>query len=160
MELGGRGRVHDAPETDPCVGGSAHRAVLAGGVDARSDAPDRGQICCRPPGYGELGVLGEVTVPGPVAVLVEGSAVGADQDRAEGGVAVVERNAREFNTAAQMLEVGLAESHSAKVYDPVIDRRMCSADGSKCLGRGDRLRYARHNRGDLQGLENRLSFHT
>lgn len=56
-------------------------------------------------------MLGGVAAFDPVAVLEQRPAVGTDQDRAERLVIVLEGLARKLDTAAQTIEIVVAEGH-------------------------------------------------
>ena len=108
----------DAAESDPGVRGGAHRAVLAGGVDGGVRTLGRRQVGRRPPRDGELGMAGGVAVGDPVAVFEQCPAVRVDQDRAERLVAVVEGRPREFDAAAETVEVVVADGHRREFTQP------------------------------------------
>lgn len=46
-----------------------------------------------------------VVVSGPVVILIEAPAVGADQDGANGMMPVIERDTGEFDATTQMFEI-------------------------------------------------------
>ena len=72
--------VDDAPETDPTVGGCAHRAVLAGGVDGGGLALVGGHVGGGPACELELGVLRVVSACDVVVAFGEDGTVCRDED--------------------------------------------------------------------------------
>ena len=103
----------------PAVGGRAHRAVLARGVDGRTCAVARHHVRRCPAGQGELGVLRAVAgLHDAIAVLGQAATVGGDQDGPERLVARGERRLGQLDAAAQVLEVGFGEfgrAHALRV---------------------------------------------
>ncbi len=57
-----------------------------------------------------------VIVGDAIVVLVEGTALGVDQDRAKGAVPIVECGLGQFDAATQTLQIDLAHTHRAEVY--------------------------------------------
>ena len=108
--LGGDG-VHDPAQTHPPVGGRAHRAVLAGGVD-RAGGPDLRTERGRPLRHRELGVLGLVARSVVVAARPQHGAVRVDQHRPERSVPGLERLAGERHARPQVDQVLCRDRHA------------------------------------------------
>ena len=84
------------------MGGRAHRAVFARGVDGGAGALRGRQVFTRPAGQLELRMAGAVPGQHVVVVLEKDLAVGGDQHRAERLVADVDGLGGELDTPPEM----------------------------------------------------------
>src|SRR5690606_18534609 len=100
-----RAGVNYAPQAYPSVSGSAHGAMLTGGVHGGPSPLLRRQVGGRPARDGELRVLGLIAARNVIVILEERSAVGANQHRAKRCVASLQGLAGQLYAAPQMDEV-------------------------------------------------------
>ena len=99
--------IDDAAEADPAMGGGAHRAMFAGGVDGGTGALFGRQVFGGPAGDVEFGVPGLVAVGGMVVAFEQYLAFGGDEDRAERIVVQRHADLGEVDGAAEVLAVGV-----------------------------------------------------
>src|SRR5699024_414518 len=112
-ELLGGVHVHNVAEADPRVGGRAHRAVFAGGVDGCFRPLLRTHVLRRPPGEAEFRVPGLIAAGDPVAILGADVSRRVDEDGAEGSVPGLECLAAKLDAAAKVRHFTIIKSHSA-----------------------------------------------
>src|SRR5690606_4080193 len=94
LELGRGGDVDDPSQTDPGMGGGAHGAVLARGVDRGSRPFLWGEVFGGPTGELELRMTGAVARRDSIAILGQDLSIGTDEHGAEGLVTRLQRLGR------------------------------------------------------------------